>query len=144
PHSLSRSHGDRRDLHSFPTRRSSDLPTLRERDPPPARVRGGAAAGERERVRGRARGGVGPHLRAAAVGGGELMALVSHATREITCKIVYYGPGRSGKTTNLQHVHATTPAARRGQMVSLATDTDRTLFFDFLPLDLGSISGYRT
>src|SRR5690606_39489908 len=84
PHSLSRSHGDRRDLHSFPTRRSSDLPTLRERDPPPARVRGGAAAGERERVRGRARGGVGPHLRAAAVGGGELMALVSHATREIT------------------------------------------------------------
>ena len=72
------------------------------------------------------------------------MALVSHATREITCKIVYYGPGRSGKTTNLQHVHAMTPAARRGQMVSLATDTDRTLFFDFLPLDLGSISGYRT
>lgn len=72
------------------------------------------------------------------------MALVSHATREITCKIVYYGPGRSGKTTNLQHVHATTPAARRGQMVSLATETDRTLFFDFLPLDLGSISGYRT
>lgn len=72
------------------------------------------------------------------------MALVSHATREITCKIVYYGPGRSGKTTNLQHVHATTPAGRRGQMVSLATETDRTLFFDFLPLDLGSISGYRT
>src|SRR5690554_3211206 len=72
------------------------------------------------------------------------MALVSHATREITCKIVNYCPGRSGKTTNLQHVHATTPAARRGQMVSLSTETDRTLFFDFLPLDLGSISGFRT
>ncbi|HEY8470669.1 MAG TPA: ADP-ribosylation factor-like protein [Longimicrobiales bacterium] len=72
------------------------------------------------------------------------MALVSHATREITCKIVYYGPGRSGKTTNLQYIHATTPEDRRGQMISLATETDRTLFFDFLPLDLGSISGYRT
>lgn len=72
------------------------------------------------------------------------MALVSHATREITCKIVYYGPGRSGKTSNLQYVHAFVPEERKGPMVSLATETDRTLFFDFLPLDLGTISGFRT
>jgi mutual gliding-motility protein MglA len=72
------------------------------------------------------------------------MSLINYTTREITCKIVYYGPGRSGKTTNLQHVHASIPDERKGQMVSLATETDRTLFFDFLPLDLGSISGFRT
>jgi signal recognition particle receptor subunit beta len=72
------------------------------------------------------------------------MPLVNYSTREITCKIVYYGPGRSGKTTNLQYIHARVPDDRKGQMVSLATETDRTLFFDFLPLDLGSISGFRT
>lgn len=72
------------------------------------------------------------------------MSLVNYSSREITCKIVYYGPGRSGKTTNLQYVHAFVPEDRRGPMVSLATETDRTLFFDFLPLDLGLISGYRT
>jgi len=72
------------------------------------------------------------------------MSLVNHATREITCKIVYYGPGRSGKTSNLQYVHANVPEERKGPMVSLATETDRTLFFDFLPLDLGSVAGYRT
>ena len=72
------------------------------------------------------------------------MSLVNFTTREITCKIVYYGPGRSGKTTNLQYVYSQVPADRRGQMVSLATQTDRTLFFDFLPLDLGSISGFTT
>lgn len=72
------------------------------------------------------------------------MSLVNHATREIICKIVYYGPGRSGKTTNLQYTHGAIPDKRKGRMVSLATDTDRTLFFDFLPLDLGSISGFRT
>jgi signal recognition particle receptor subunit beta len=72
------------------------------------------------------------------------MSLVNHATREITCKIVYYGPGRSGKTSNLQYVHGNVPDERKGQMVSLATETDRTLFFDFLPLDLGSVAGYRT
>lgn len=72
------------------------------------------------------------------------MSLVNYSSREITCKIVYYGPGRSGKTTNLHHIHSRLPEARRGQMVSLATETDRTLFFDFLPLDLGSISGFRT
>jgi mutual gliding-motility protein MglA len=72
------------------------------------------------------------------------MSLINYTTREITCKIVYYGPGRSGKTTNLQHVHASIPDERKGQMVSLATETDRTLFFDFLPLDLGPISGFRT
>ncbi|MEN8374394.1 MAG: gliding-motility protein MglA [Gemmatimonadota bacterium] len=72
------------------------------------------------------------------------MSLVNYSTREITCKIVYYGPGRSGKTTNLQHVHGRLPRGRTGEMMSLATETDRTLFFDFLPLDLGSISGFRT
>ncbi|MGH7471349.1 MAG: GTP-binding protein [Longimicrobiales bacterium] len=72
------------------------------------------------------------------------MSLVNYSTREITCKIVYYGPGRCGKTSNLQYIHSFIPEDRRGAMVSLATETDRTLFFDFLPLDLGSISGFRT
>ena len=72
------------------------------------------------------------------------MSLVNYATREITCKIVYYGPGRSGKTTNLHYIYAQVPEERRGTMVSLATQTDRTLFFDFLPLDLGEISGFTT
>jgi hypothetical protein len=72
------------------------------------------------------------------------MSLVNFTTREITCKIVYYGPGRSGKTTNLQYVYGRVPEDRRGRMVSLATQTDRTLFFDFLPLELGSISGFTT
>jgi mutual gliding-motility protein MglA len=72
------------------------------------------------------------------------MSLVNYSTREITCKIVYYGPARSGKTSNLQFIHTFIPEERKGPMVSLATETDRTLFFDFLPLDLGSISGFRT
>jgi GTPase SAR1 family protein len=72
------------------------------------------------------------------------MSLVNFTTREITCKIVYYGPGRSGKTTNLQYIYGQVPDNRKGRMVSLATQTDRTLFFDFLPLDLGSISGFTT
>ena len=72
------------------------------------------------------------------------MSLVNYATREITCKIVYYGPGRSGKTTNLHYVYGQVPDERKGKMVSLATQTDRTLFFDFLPLDLGTISGFTT
>jgi signal recognition particle receptor subunit beta len=72
------------------------------------------------------------------------MSLVNFTTREITCKIVYYGPGRSGKTTNLQYIYGRVPDDRRGRMVSLATQTDRTLFFDFLPLELGAISGFKT
>ena len=72
------------------------------------------------------------------------MSLVNYAAREITCKIVYYGPGRSGKTTNLHYIYNQVPQDRRGSMVSLATQTDRTLFFDFLPLDLGTISGFTT
>ena len=72
------------------------------------------------------------------------MSLVIFTTREITCKIVYYGPGRSGKTSNLHYIYSQVPEERRGRMVSLATQTDRTLFFDFLPLDLGSISGFTT
>ena len=72
------------------------------------------------------------------------MSLVNFTTREITCKIVYYGPGRSGKTTNLHYIYGRVPETRSGRMVSLATQTDRTLFFDFLPIDLGQISGFAT
>lgn len=72
------------------------------------------------------------------------MSIVNYSTREITCKIVYYGPGRSGKTSNLHYIYQQVPQDRKGQLVSLATQTDRTLFFDFLPLDLGSISGFTT
>jgi len=72
------------------------------------------------------------------------VSLVNFTAREITCKIVYYGPGRSGKTTNLHYVYGRVPETRRGRMVSLATQTDRTLFFDFLPIDLGQISGFTT
>jgi len=72
------------------------------------------------------------------------VSLVNFTMREITCKIVYYGPGRSGKTTNLHYIYGRVPDARRGRMVSLATQTDRTLFFDFLPIDLGQISGFTT
>src|ERR687887_2199232 len=72
------------------------------------------------------------------------MPLVNYASREITCKIVYYGPGRSGKTTNLRYIHSQVPDGRRGNMVSLATQGDLTLFFNFLPLDLGTISGFTT
>src|ERR1700704_629512 len=72
------------------------------------------------------------------------MPLVNFTTREITCKLVYYGPGRCGKTTNLLYIHGRVPQDRRGNMVSLATQTDRTLFFDFLPLELGRISGFAT
>ncbi len=71
------------------------------------------------------------------------MAVVKYASREILCKIVYYGPARSGKTTNLQWIHRSLPANHRSDMVSLATENDRTLFFDYLPLDLGPVSGFR-
>lgn len=72
------------------------------------------------------------------------MPVVQYSAREILCKIVYYGPARSGKTTNLQWIHRSLPDQQRSEMVSLATENDRTLFFDFLPLDLGEISGFRT
>lgn len=72
------------------------------------------------------------------------MSVVNFNNREITCKIVYYGPGRSGKTTNLQYIFTRVPQDRRGRMVSVATRTERTLFFDFLPLELGTISGFST
>ncbi len=71
------------------------------------------------------------------------MPIIKLATREIICKIVYYGPGRSGKTTNLQYIHRKVPAKKRSEMVSLATAKDRTLFFDFLPIDVGIIGGYE-
>lgn len=72
------------------------------------------------------------------------MPLVNFSTREISCKIVYYGPGRSGKTSNLEYIFSRVPDERRGKMISLATQTDRTLFFDFLPIELGTISGFAT
>ncbi|CAN5626295.1 GTPase domain-containing protein [soil metagenome] len=72
------------------------------------------------------------------------MPIVNHAAREITCKIVYCGPGGSGKTSNLLHVYSELPEDRKGKMMSLATEADRTLFFDFLPLDLGEIAGFST
>jgi mutual gliding-motility protein MglA len=72
------------------------------------------------------------------------MVLFNAATKELTAKIVYYGPGLCGKTTNLQHVYDTLPRDGRGKMLSLATQTDRTLFFDFLPIDLGTIRGMKT
>lgn len=72
------------------------------------------------------------------------MVLFNYATRELTAKIVYYGAGLCGKTTNLEHIHESLPEKTRGKMLSLATQTDRTLFFDFLPLDLGSVRGMKT
>lgn len=72
------------------------------------------------------------------------MALINYSSREIHCKIVYYGTGLGGKTTNLEYVHKTLNPQIRGEMVSLNTANERTLFFDFLPLDLGSVQGFRT
>jgi hypothetical protein len=72
------------------------------------------------------------------------MAFVDFASREIHCKIVYYGPGLCGKTKNLQLLHQRTAPERRGQLISLATPNERTLFFDFLPLDVGSLRGFQT
>jgi len=72
------------------------------------------------------------------------MSFINYASREINCKIVYYGPGLGGKTTNLQCIYERTNPQNKGQLISLATETDRTLFFDFLPLDLGTVRGFRT
>ncbi len=71
------------------------------------------------------------------------MPIVDHATRLITCKLVYYGPGRSGKTTNLTYLHSALPSGQVGSLTSLATRRDRTLFFDYLPVDLGTVGAYR-
>ncbi len=72
------------------------------------------------------------------------MSMINYASREINCKLVYYGPGLGGKTTNLEHVYNKVAPEKRGKMVSLATETERTLFFDFLPVDLGTIRGFKT
>lgn len=72
------------------------------------------------------------------------MSFINYASREINCKIVYYGPGLCGKTTNLQHIYQKTAPDAKGKMISLATETERTLFFDFLPLALGEIRGFKT
>jgi len=69
---------------------------------------------------------------------------INFPAREINCKLVYYGPGLGGKTANLQWIYDKTGAAQKGKMISLATETDRTLFFDFLPLDLGTVRGFKT
>jgi signal recognition particle receptor subunit beta len=72
------------------------------------------------------------------------LALINHRTHEIHFKIVYYGPGLCGKTTNLRSLHDRLPPERRGKMISIATDHERTLFFDFLPIDLGHVNGFLT
>ncbi|MBL0171403.1 MAG: gliding-motility protein MglA [Gemmatimonadaceae bacterium] len=72
------------------------------------------------------------------------MSMINYASREINCKIVYYGPGLGGKTTNLEYVYGKVSPSTRGKLISLATETERTLFFDFLPVDLGTIRGFRT
>jgi mutual gliding-motility protein MglA len=72
------------------------------------------------------------------------MSMINYASREINCKLVYYGPGLGGKTTNLEYVYEKVNPATRGKLISLATEQERTLFFDFLPVDLGSIRGFKT
>ena len=72
------------------------------------------------------------------------MTFINYASKEINCKIVYYGPGLCGKTTNLQYIYSKTSPEAKGKMISLATETERTLFFDFLPLSLGEIRGFKT
>jgi len=72
------------------------------------------------------------------------MSFINYMAREINCKIVYYGPGLCGKTTNLQYIYNKTNPDAKGKMISLATETERTLFFDFLPVDLGQIRGFKT
>ncbi len=72
------------------------------------------------------------------------MTFINYASREINCKIVYYGPGLCGKTTNLQHIYDSTAPQAKGKLISLATETDRTLFFDFMPLELGTVRGFKT
>jgi mutual gliding-motility protein MglA len=72
------------------------------------------------------------------------MSFINYASREINVKLVYYGPGLCGKTTNLQYIYEKTNPNAKGKLISLATETDRTLFFDFLPLDLGTVRGFKT
>jgi len=72
------------------------------------------------------------------------VSFINFPAREINCKLVYYGPGLGGKTANLQWIYEKTGAQQKGKMISLATETDRTLFFDFLPLDLGTVRGFKT
>ena len=72
------------------------------------------------------------------------MPFINFPAREINCKLVYYGPGLGGKTANLQWIYDNTNTQQKGKMISLATETDRTLFFDFLPLDLGTVRGFKT
>ena len=72
------------------------------------------------------------------------MTFINYASREINCKIVYYGPGLCGKVENLQWIYERTAASAKGKLISLATETDRTLFFDFLPLELGNVRGFKT
>src|SRR5437879_12872123 len=72
------------------------------------------------------------------------MSMINYASREINCKLVYYGPGLGGKTTNLEHIYGTVSPNTRGRMISLATETERTRFVDFLPVHLGTIRGFKT
>ncbi|MBI3080311.1 MAG: GTPase domain-containing protein [candidate division NC10 bacterium] len=71
------------------------------------------------------------------------MSFINYSAREINCKLVYYGPGLGGKTTNLQHIYKRVDPSAKGKLISLATETERTLFFDFMPLHLGEIRGFK-
>jgi len=83
-------------------------------------------------------------LKPTELGEGQIMTFINYASREINCKIVYYGPGLGGKTTNLQYIYDSTAPQAKGKLISLATETDRTLFFDFMPLEFGTIKGFKT
>lgn len=85
---------------------------------------------------------IGARRRAGA--GASIMAIINLLTKEINCKIVYYGTGLGGKTTNLKYIYSQLAPSTRGELVSLATETERTLFFDFLSLDLGTVQGFKT
>lgn len=83
-------------------------------------------------------------LKPTELGERQIMTFINYASREINCKIVYYGPGLGGKTTNLQYIYDSTAPQAKGKLISLATETDRTLFFDFMPLEFGTIKGFKT
>ncbi len=72
------------------------------------------------------------------------MSFINYAAKEINCKVIYYGPGLSGKTTNVQYIYEQTQGDNKGKLVSLSTENERTLFFDFLPLSIGDVDGYKT
>src|SRR5512134_3473065 len=123
-------------------------PPLLRRTCPPARPAGVGRPREGPRLR-RGRFGRGRGIHRGTDRGRhrepvQVMSFINYSSREINCKIVYYGPGLCGKTTNLQYIYGRMTPETRGKMISLATETERTLFFDFLPLSLGEVRGFKT